>query len=75
MERVVGVVDIYQTPYKEAYDQAPLEELIFRATSELLRDAGVDVRDLSNVVTGSSDVTDGRAISHMVTAGSVGSYF
>lgn len=75
MGEAVGIVGIYQTPYREAYDDAPLEELIFRATSELLREVGVDVQDLTNVVTGSSDVTDGRAISHMVTAGSVGSYF
>ena len=75
MQGLAGVVGVYQSPYKAAYSEESLEGLIFRATSQLLDDVGVDVQDLSNVVTASSDVTDGRAISNMVTAGSTASYF
>jgi acetyl-CoA C-acetyltransferase len=75
VQGLAGVVGVYQTPYKAAYSEESLEGLIFRATSQLLDDVGVDVQDLSNVVTASSDVTDGRAISNMVTAGSTASYF
>lgn len=75
MGGLVGVVGVYQTPYKAAYAEETLEELIFRATRQLLEEAGVEAQDLSNVVTSSSDVTDGRAISNMVNAGSTASYY
>lgn len=71
----VGIIGVHQEPYGESHAQMPLEELVFRATRRLLDEAGVGLEELSNVVTASSDVTDGRAISNMVTAGSTGSYF
>jgi acetyl-CoA C-acetyltransferase len=74
MGNSVGVVGVYQTPYKEAYSETTLEELIFRATGHLLEEAGVSLGDLSNIVTASSDATDGRAISNMLTSGPAGSY-
>src|SRR5919199_984708 len=75
MGGLVGVIGVYQTPYRAAYAEETLEELIFRATRQLLEEAGVEPQDLSNVVTSSSDVTDGRAISNMVNAGSTASYY
>lgn len=48
--------------------------MIFRATWRLLKETGVEREELSNIVTASSDVTDGRAISNMVMAGPTGSY-
>ena len=75
MGESAGVVGVYQTPYREAYPEETLEGLIFRATRQLLEEVGIGAQDLSNVVTSSSDVTDGRAISNMVNAGSTASYF
>lgn len=75
MTESVGVVGVHQEPYGNTHAGTPLEEMVFRAARRLLDEVGVEVRDLSNVVTASSDVTDGRAISNMVTAGSTASYF
>lgn len=74
MAGAVGIVGVHQEPYGEDYSSVTLEELVFRATRRLLEGVGVGVGDLSNVVTASSDVTDGRAISNMVMAGPTGSY-
>lgn len=75
MSGKVGIVGVHQEPYGGDYSEATLEEMIFRATRRLLEETGVERDELSNIVTASSDVTDGRAISNMVTAGATGSYF
>jgi acetyl-CoA C-acetyltransferase len=51
-----------------------LEELIYRATSAALAETGVAIGDVDQVAIASSDGLDGRAISSMVTAASVGGY-
>jgi len=51
-----------------------LEELIYRAASAALTEAGLSIREIDQVAIASSDGLDGRAISSMVTAGSVGAY-
>jgi len=51
-----------------------LEELIQRACAMALADAGLTIRDIDQVAIASSDGLDGRAISSMVTSGSVGGY-
>ena len=75
MSGKVGIVGVHQEPYGGDYSEVTLEEMIFRATRRLLEEAGIERDELSNIVTASSDVTDGRAISNMVTAGATGSYF
>ncbi|QIN77481.1 hypothetical protein GBA65_02045 [Rubrobacter marinus] len=75
MSGAVGIVGVHQEPYGENYSESTLEEMVFRATRRLLEEAGVEREELSNIVTASSDVTDGRAISNMVMAGSTASYF
>ncbi len=70
----VGVIGVHQEPYGESHAQMPLDELVFGATRRLLDETGIGLEELSNVVTASSDVTDGRAISNMVMAGPTGSY-
>lgn len=75
MAGAVGIVGVHQEPYGENYSGSTLEELAFRATRRLLDEVGVEPEKLSNVVTASSDVTDGRAISNMVMAGPTASYY
>lgn len=70
----VGIIGVHQEPYGESHAQMPLDELVFGATRRLLDETGIGLEELSNVVTASSDVTDGRAISNMVMAGPTGSY-
>ena len=51
-----------------------LEELIYATTQALLRKAGISLAEIDAVAIASSDAVDGRAISSMVTGGSVGCY-
>jgi len=55
-------------------DTLALEELIYRATRQVLADTGVPIADIDQVAIASSDGLDGRAISSMVTGSSVGAY-
>ena len=75
MARSVAIVKVYQTPYKEKYGEIMLEELIYQSCQKLLQEVGLTIRDVDNVVIASSDMTDGRAISCMVTGGPAGSYY
>jgi hypothetical protein len=65
---VVGMAEFSSAPGPH-WDT--LEESIFNCAREALEDAGVDSAELDGVVTASSDQLDGRAISVMVTSGSV----
>lgn len=51
-----------------------LEDFIFYTVSKALEEWKVSIDEIDSVVTGSSDLLDGRAISIMVTSGSVGGY-
>lgn len=51
-----------------------LEDFIFITVSEALESWRVSLKDIDSIVTASSDMLDGRAISIMVTSGSVGGY-
>jgi len=73
MSQRVAVVGVEQTPYRQRYDTVMLEELIFRTIRSFLDRNGLSMNDIDNVVIASSDMTDGRAISSMVTGGSAGS--
>lgn len=72
--RRVAVVGVEQTPYVSAHKEWSLEELIFRTVRSLLQKVGVGIEDIDSAVISSSDQVDGRAISIMVTSGSVGGY-
>ena len=51
-----------------------LETLVFRGATAALADAGLDRTDLDGVVLAASDMTDGRAITSMLTSGPAGAY-
>lgn len=73
MSQRVAVVGVQQTPYKQHYDTIMLEELIFTTIRAFLDRNGLAMEEIDNVVIASSDMTDGRAISSMVTGGPAGS--
>lgn len=52
----------------------PLEEMIYRVTSQALANAGMDVTDVDGACMAASDLHDGRAISTMTLTGSTGSF-
>jgi acetyl-CoA C-acetyltransferase len=72
MSQQVAVVGVYQTPYKEKYEHMMLEELIYESVKKLLKDKGITINDVDNIVLANSDMVDGRAISSMVTGGPAG---
>lgn len=51
----------------------PLDELIYKATSGAIADAGLTIADIDGVCMAASDVLDGRGISTMTLTGSMGS--
>jgi acetyl-CoA C-acetyltransferase len=74
MDDRVAVVGVHQTTYKENFSEVSLDELIYQTTSNVLSQAGITIDEVDNIAIASSDQTDGRAISSMVTAAPVGSY-
>lgn len=67
-----GIIGLAQRLAPCGAHRDTLEEAIFECVCAALADAGVGIADVSGVVTASSDQLDGRAISLMVTSGSVG---
>ena len=53
---------------------ASLTDLIFRATTDALTDANVDIAQVDSVVLSAHDLVDGRSLSSMVTAPAAGAY-
>jgi acetyl-CoA C-acetyltransferase len=71
----VGILAVHQSGYQARRDDLSLEELIYRGANALLDETGVSIDDVDHIAIASSDALDGRAISSMVTGGSVGVYF
>ncbi len=55
-------------------DDVSLEQIIFECARAALADAGIERDDLDGIVLAASDLTDGRAISSMLTSGPAGAY-
>lgn len=53
---------------------ASLTDLIFRATTQALGEANVDIAQVDSVVLSAHDLVDGRSLSSMVTAPAAGAY-
>ncbi|NQU02941.1 MAG: thiolase family protein [Syntrophaceae bacterium] len=69
----VGIIGVAQSHFGEESGKS-LEELIFQTCNEALVDAGITIDGVDGIVISSNDQVDGRPISIMVTAGSVGAY-
>ncbi|MCX7631968.1 MAG: thiolase family protein [Turneriella sp.] len=51
-----------------------IAEMVYEVTTQALADAGLEIRDIDNVVTVSNDFWDGRTISSMAVQDACGSY-
>lgn len=51
-----------------------IAEMVYEVTTQALDDAGIDIKDIDNVVTVSNDFWDGRTISSMAIQDACGSY-
>lgn len=74
MEKRVAIVGVGQTSYVEAKKDQRLEEVIFEAATNALKEAGIDRNDIDSVVLGAYDLVDGRSILSMITAMPAGGY-
>ncbi len=70
-----AILAVHQAESRPRRDDRSLEELIYETTRGVLRRAGRTIDDIDHIAIASSDALDGRAISSMVTAASVGDYF
>jgi acetyl-CoA C-acetyltransferase len=72
MERV-AVIGAGMTKFEQGKRET-FAELVWEVASKALKDAGITVKDIDNVVSVSSDFWDGRTISSMAISDSSGAY-
>lgn len=72
MERV-AIIGVGQTKL-DAGKRETFHELVFEAATKALKDAGITVKDIDNVVSVSSDFWDGRTISSMAITDASGAF-
>jgi len=68
-----AIVGVGQTKYERG-KTGSFAELVFEAVTKALADAGMESKDIGNVVTVTNDFWDGRTISCMAVAEASGSY-
>ena len=72
MERV-AVIGVGQTKYSAGMRET-FHELVFDVATKALKDAGITIKDIDNVVSVSSDFWDGRTISSMAISDASGAF-
>jgi len=72
LERV-AVIGVGQTKYEKGKRET-FAELVFEVASKALKDAGITVKEVDNVVSVSSDFWDGRTISSMAISDASGAF-
>ncbi|MBK5093718.1 MAG: thiolase family protein [Actinobacteria bacterium] len=72
MERV-AVIGVGQTKYEQGKRET-FHELVFEVATKALEDAGIEITQIDNIVTVSSDFWDGRTISSMAVQDAAGAY-
>ncbi|MFH0727081.1 MAG: thiolase family protein [Pseudomonadota bacterium] len=73
MDRL-AIVGVAQTTYEECKKDKTCYDLVYEATGAALRDAGLTLADIDNVVTVSNDFLDGRTISGMPVGEAAGAH-
>ncbi len=68
-----AIVGVGQTKYERGKTKS-FAELVYEAARKALDDAGLDLKDIDNVVTTTNDFYDGRTIACMAVAEAAGSY-
>ena len=73
MERV-AIVGVGQTKQERNKIGETFSDMVYEATSKALDHAGIDIKQIDNVVSASNDFWDGRTISSMAINDACGSY-
>ncbi len=64
----VGIIGVTETKCEEMNRRESTYDLVFRVTSQALKDAGIEQSDIDTVVMAESDQIDGRVIGAMAMA-------
>ena len=64
MEKVAAI-GVAQTKYEKRKKDETFSDLVYEVTDQALKDAGLTINDIDNVITVSNDFWDGRTISSM----------
>ncbi len=70
----IAITGVAQTPYRERMPDKTPYDLVYEVTRDALADAGLGIRDISNVITVSNDFMDGRTISSMAVGEAAGAH-
>jgi len=70
----IAVVGVAQTKYERSKKDKTYYDLVFEMTKEVLKDSGLTLRDIDNVITVSNDFLDGRTISSMAVGEAAGGH-
>lgn len=70
----IAIVGVGQTKHEKRKIGQTFETMVFEVTAKALKDAGMTIQDIDNVVTVSNDFWDGRTISSMAIQDACGSY-
>lgn len=73
MDRV-AIVGVGQTKHVACRKEVCYSELVYEAVTLALKDAGIGVSEIDNIITTSNDFWDGRTISSMATGDVSGGY-
>jgi acetyl-CoA C-acetyltransferase len=72
MDRV-AIIGVGQTKYERRKKAETFADMVYEVTVKALKDAGLTIKDIDNVVTVSNDFWDGRTISSMAIQDACGS--
>lgn len=70
----IAIVGIAQTPFEREKRDKTCYDMVYEVTREALDDAGLELRDIGNVITVSNDFLDGRTISSMAVGEAAGAH-
>lgn len=69
-----AIIGVGQTPQVRNNVKQTFAEMVYDATRMALTDAGLEIKDIDNVITVSNDFWDGRTISSMAVQDAAGAY-
>lgn len=69
-----AIIGVGQTKQERNKKHQNFAEMVYEATTAALADAGLDIKDIDNIVTVSNDFWDGRTISSMAVQDACGAY-
>ncbi|MBI4249940.1 MAG: thiolase family protein [Elusimicrobia bacterium] len=74
MQRV-AVIGAAQTVFEARKEAETYADLVYEVADQALKDAGMDISEMGNIVTASNDFLDGRTISSMAVGDAAGAAF